>query len=378
MMDCCDRKQISNRSHQENKRGRCLVDFELEALIASGRIKGGSFGVQPNSLDVTLGDEGFALTTDEVGIFQPQEGRQVYDIVRELSSHRVDRLSLSQGAELKVGHTYLFPLQGSVRLINNERIKSSTKSTFGRLFVNARMMADYNACFDEVHHVYSGDREAALWLLVQPLVFNLVAYPGVAINQIRVFEGDDYVLSMSEIRALTSSHTLLHEADGTKSRHIIGEGLQIHLDLKGKCTGLRAIQNHTPINLISQNGYYEVEKYFDRIETSLGKVTVRPAQHYLFATKESLLIPSNISCELSAHSHKGVQGPLHFAGFVDSGFQGDLVFEIRPELTQKELHDGMPLGDLVFYHNQIPKKLYGMQSNYQTQRGPKPAKYFKW
>ncbi len=360
------------------ERGRCLVDFELEELISSGRVKGSSFGVQPNSLDVCLGDEGFALSTDEVGIFQPQEGRKVSEIVAELPASRVDRLSLSQGAELKVGHTYLFPLDASVHLHRGERVKSSTKSTFGRLFVNARMMADYNPCFDEVHYVYSCGRDAALWLLVQPLVFNLVAYPGIAINQTRFFSGEDYAYSMSELRELGEKEVLLSDAFGNRARHIIGEGTQIHLDLMGPVVGLRAIQNHTPINLLSHNGYYSVEKYFEQIKTRESKVTVRPSQHYLFATKESLSIPSTVSCELSAHSHKGVQGPLHFAGFIDSGFKGDLVFEIRPEITQKELHDGMPLGDLLFFRNNEPQQIYGRASNYQLQRGPKPAKYFKW
>ncbi len=371
-------KEFGGRLCMGIERGRCLVDFELEELIKSGRVKGSSFGVQPNSLDVKLGDEGFALSTDEVGIFQPQEGKTVAEIVAGLPTSRVDRLSLSQGAELKVGHTYLFPLDASVNLLDGERVKSSTKSTFGRLFVNARMMADYNPCFDEVHHVYSGGRDASLWLLVQPLVFNLVAYPGVAINQTRFFTGEDYAYSMSEIRELSEREALLLDAKGSRARHIISDGVQIHLDLQGPCVGLRAIQNHTPISLISHNGNYNVEKYFERIETKAGTVMVRPSQHYLFATKESLSIPADVSCELSAHSHKGVQGPLHFAGFIDSGFKGDLVFEIRPEITQKELYDGMPLGDLLFFRNNAPKQLYGGASNYQAQRGPKPAKYFGW
>ena len=93
-----------------------------------------------------------------------------------------------------------------------------------------------------------------------------------------------------------------------------------------------------------------------------------------------LKIPPHLNTELEAHSHIGITGPLHFAGFIDNGFEGDLVFEVRSdELSNMALEHEMPISRLNVFRTELPDKIYGTSigSNYQGQVGPKPAKYFQ-
>ena len=59
------------------------------------------------------------------------------------------------------------------------------------------------------------------------------------------------------------------------------------------------------------------------------KIHVLPGEYYLLASAEVLKVPSHLK-KLASHSHIGIS-VLHFAGFIDNGFVGDLVFEVRSE-----------------------------------------------
>ena len=71
---------------------------------------------------------------------------------------------------------------------------------------------------------------------------------------------------------------------------------------------------------------------------------------------------------------------MHFAGFIDNGFNGDLVFEIVSyEKSKMELKDGALISPLDVYKTEIPDRIYGssIDSNYNFQFGPRPSKQFK-
>jgi predicted NUDIX family phosphoesterase len=70
---------------------------------------------------------------------------------------------------------------------------------------------------------------------------------------------------------------------------------------------------------------------------------------------------------------------LHFAGFIDPGFEGDVVLEVRPhEESSMELRHGNPISTLDVFRNRRPDKVYGKEigSHYQGQKGPKTSKHF--
>ncbi len=143
--------------------------------------------------------------------------------------------------------------------------------------------------------------------------------------------------------------------------------------------GLRARHNPEPIDL-NTKGKYKGEHFFEPLKEEEKGITIIRGEYYLFGSKEVLTIPSNRNVELKSHSHIGLHGPLHFAGFIDNGFRGDLVFEVRSdELSSMFLEDGMPISKLDVFRTHEPEKLYGEEigSHYHGQTGPKLSKYFK-
>ena len=344
--------------------------------------------IQPSSFDATLGNEVYILDTETEGIFRPHKDESVYRILLRMGERQRYKADITNGFEIKKGFTYLFPLRERLVVEKGEYVRSSTKSSFGRLFVNARMLADYNPSFNEITDHSKTNAELSLWLLVQPLTFNLIVYPGLSFNQLRFFRGYDAQLLPSEIVSEFSKTPLLYKRSVNGNLEptdpLITDSLQIHLDISGRnekgIVGLRARHNPNPIDL-HKIGEYEVEHYFEAMLRDDKPIRIVKGEHYLFASKEILTIPSHLSSEVKAYSDVGLSGPLHFAGFIDSGFQGDLVFEVRSdEVSSMLLEDGMPISKLDFFFNQTPDIIYGQSglgSNYQGQTGPKPAKFFK-
>ncbi|MFH0701868.1 MAG: 2'-deoxycytidine 5'-triphosphate deaminase [Candidatus Woesearchaeota archaeon] len=371
----------------EDKVGWGLASQEIRGWVEEGRIAVPKFDesrIQPSSFEPVIGSEAFILDIDNSCLFRCDEKKTVYQTLLELPGRQRRKVSLNDGFELKKGFTYLLPLEEKITLSAGGFVKSSPKSSFGRLFINTRLLADYNPCFDEINSSYKEEKSLDLWILVQPLAFNVIAHPGLCFNQLRFFRNYNGHLSPTQLKEELQVHPILHyrQKDGSliPAPHLIGEGLDIHLDLKGRYSegivGLRARHNPEPLNL-GKKGEYKAEEFFEPIKE--GKVRILPDEYYLLASAEVLKVPSHLSVELASHSHIGISGPLHFAGFIDNGFVGDLVFEVRSdELGAAELEHGMPISRLNVFHTEIPDKLYGpaIGSNYQLQVGPRPPKYF--
>ncbi len=372
------------------ERGWCLSSTKLRELVKNGYLVTNILDekqIQPNSFEPTLGDEVYILDTESKGIFRPQKTESIYHVLLNMPERQRYRVNITNGFEIKRGFTYLFPLRERVVLQKGQYVKSSTKSSIGRLFLNCRMLADYNPCFDEINAQYKSEAELSLWLLVQPLTFNVVVYPGLTFNQLRFFEGFDAQLSASEILGEFSKNPLLYHRGPAGQlltvEPFITDGLQIHLDLAGNnpkgIIALRARHNPIPLDL-RKLGEYEVENYFEPKLKDDRPMRILKGEHYLFASKEILKFPPHLSGEVKAYSHVGLTGPVHFAGFIDSGFEGDLVFEIRSdEMSGMVLEDGMPASKIDLFRNDVPDKIYGetIGSNYQKQTGPRPSKFFR-
>ena len=321
----------------EHKGGQCLSSTAIREIIQRGKIRSSlsiqDFQIQPTSFEPTLGSEAYILDTEAKGIFRPQRHESIYKTLLQIPDRQRYRVDITNGFEIKKGFTYLIPLREKVVLHPGEYIKSSTKSSYGRLFLNIRMLADYTPGFNEINETSRHETELQLWLLIQPLAFNIVAYPGLTLNQLRFFRGHDSQLSVSEIYQEFNQNPLLYlpENNGTflPAHPIVTDGLQVHLDLSGRnekgIIGLRARHNPNPIDLHKLE-YYDIEDYFEFILRDDYPVTIVKGEFYLFASKEILKIPPHLSAEVKAYSHVGVSGPLHFAGFIDSGFHGDLFF----------------------------------------------------
>jgi dCTP deaminase len=363
---------LRDKNEDASKKKGWFIDEDLEDLV------------QPASFDPMIGDVVFELETDK-GLSRPDHHETVSRALSRLPGRSRRKYDISSGFELKRGSSYLIPLVDRVKLEPGQFVRSSPKSSLGRLFLNTRLLADYNSSFNEINAHYAGDRELAMWLLVQPLAFNVIAHPGLKLNQLRFFQGHDAQLRPSEIVEELKNNSLLNSRDinGLLSPYkpVITDSMKIRLNLSGEYTegivGLRARNNAAPIDL-KHTGVCDVESYFEPIEGN-GSIVVKPKEYYLLSSADILQIPSHINIELRSNSDLGFSGPLHFAGFIDPGFQGDLVFEVRPdEVSEMVLTDNMPVSILDVYRTPVPDKLYGVEigSNYQEQIGPRPSKYF--
>jgi len=370
-------------------RGFCLSSVEIRKLIEEKRIIVPEFNesrIQPSSFEPTIDDKIYRLDAEN-GIFRSDEKNTVRrSLLEQIPGLKREKIDISGGHMLSAGFSYLIPLREKVILEPNQQLKSSPKSSFGRVFLNTRLFADYNPSFDEVSGNNYPGAPLDLWLLVQPLAFNVIVHPGLCLNQLRFIEGYDALLNNRDLIEEFKKNPLLYERRGGKlipAKPRISDSLKIHLDLLGKDTGgvvgLMAIRNPEPIDL-SKKAHYDVERFFEPIMSKKGKIIIRRGEHYLFASEEFLKIPSHLNVELAAYSQMGINGPLHFAGFIDNKFEGDLVFEVRSdEITDMLLTHGMAISKLNVFRTAQPDKLYGASigSNYKGQVGPKPAKVFK-
>ena len=374
----------------ENRVDGCLVSQEIRDLIKSGRIRTNRLDesrIQPSSFEPVIGDEVFILDTENIGLFKPRNDESIYRTLIQIPGTHRKRLGISNGFELKKGLTYLIPLEESIEVESGEFIKSSPKSSFGRLFLNTRMLADYNLCFDEINPIYKANSHLKVWLMVQPLAFNVIIYPGVSFNQLRFFKGHNAQLSPAEIIDEIKKNPILFDKNSEALEPmecIVTDGLHIHIDTVGShsagVVALRAKNNLNPID-ISKRLEHKIEDYFEPLINKDDKgIKIRKGEYYLISSREKLKIPEHLNVELKGYSHIGISGPLHFSGFIDNGFEGDLTFELRSdESSDVGLTEGMPISKLDIFRTNIPDKLYGraIGSSYQEQVGPCPAKFFK-
>ena len=375
-----------------NQRGYTLNSLEVRSKISDGSLITPSTGnldsrIQPASFDPIIGDEIFILETETGGLFRPTNQDTIYRNLLQLPQRQRQKAS-TVDFEMKKGFTYLIPLQDRIALKPNESVKSSPKSSIGRTFLNTRLLADFNTCFDEITYTHNDNAELMLWLLAQPLAFNTLLNPGLSLNQMRFFNGLDAQLTSREIISELEKNNLLYERgkDGQFKplEAVVTDGLRVNLDLRGKHTegivALRARHNPNPIDL-TKIGSYEAEDFFEPIVNKNGRVKIERGEHYLFASQEVLQIPKHLNVELKRFSHIGLRGDIHFAGFIDPGFIGDLVFEVKSDEPNDIMLDGdsIPVSTLQLFANKEPDISYGEKigSHYHGQIGPKPAKYFK-
>src|SRR3989344_774352 len=390
------------------EKGYCLVSQQLRDKIRRGDIKtenknlnvdeNGCFAdrdlekrVQPSSFEPVAGDSAFVMDIEQQAVFSPGYFESVYRTLMQLPRRQRVRVDISDGFELKIGFNYLIPLEGSIRLRKNERVKSSPKSSIGRLFPWTRMISDFSPSFDEIHFQHTGQREVKLWLLIQPTAFNLIINSGITLNQLRFFKGLNASLSQQEIFNEFRKNPLLYSRDGNgKLKNfnpiITDDGMQMNLDLSGRNTNgivaLRTRRNPSPINL-SKTYFYDAEDFFEPIENRKRKIVLKGNERYLFASKGVLNIPAHLSAELRRHYGTGIRGTWDESGFADNGFRGDLVLEAvlneSGGITLDET-DERAVSAMEFFRTiQNPDKIYGLNigSNYQGQMGLRVSKHFR-
>ena len=365
----------------------CLASQDIAALISSGQLTTTDARIQPSSFEPRLGDKVFVLDA-ESGVLRPSGSDTVYRSLLQLPRRQRRCVDISDGFVVQAGHSYLFPLEETLRFGGLNFMESSPKSTFGRLFLHSRMMTDYNASFDVALARDSPDVALRMWLLVQPRVFDVVVYPGLSLNQLRFFTGPGAKLSASEIVDEWQRNPLLYQLDDTgelvaTDPILDSRGLRVHLDVLGRRThgivGLRA--RRTPFAVdTARLGHYDAEDFFEPLEQQNGRVVLEPGEHYLMSSLEVFSLPAHLNMQLQRHSPVGLAGSVDDAGFIDNGFVGDLVAEVSSHEKGKLVcSHGDPFSGVDVFRTPTSEILYGAEigSHYAGQVGPRVSKFHK-
>jgi dCTP deaminase len=343
-----------------------------EWLVADPwRIPPGS--VQPASVDLRLGDHAWVLRCS----FLPDSDSTVEEKVEDLAFERID---LRDGATLERDRPYLVPLIEEFRLPGEIRAKANPKSSTGRLDVFTRVLTDRNHRFDEIAAGYHGK----LYLEVVPRTFAIRVKTGLALNQVRLMNGDGR-LSDKDLVALHRDTPLLYvdSAPLTESALSLGDGLFLSLDVSASAesvVGYRAKKNSLPIDL-TRIGALNWRDYWEPVHPERGRrIVLEPEVFYLLLSAEGVTIPPLYAAEMLAYDPTAGELRTHYAGFFDPGFgyskgQGAhgsrAALEVRARDVSFMVEHGQPVSKLAFERMTAePDVLYGedLGSNYQGQQ----------
>jgi dCTP deaminase len=329
--------------------------------------------VQPASMDLRLGERAWALRCS----FLPDSDSTVEQKIEDLAFEQVD---LRDGATLERDRPYLVPLIEELRLPEEIRAKANPKSSTGRLDVFTRVLTDRSHRFDEIAAGYEGK----LYLEVVPRTFAIRVKTGLALNQVRLMQGDSR-LSDAELLALHGECPLLYldSRPLAASELSISDGLFLSLDASGgaeSVVGYRAKKNSLPIDL-TRIGALRWRDYWEPVYPEHGgRIVLEPEVFYLLLSAEGVSIPPSYAAEMLAYDPTAGELRTHYAGFFDPGFgfarDGEssgsrAALEVRARDVSFMVEHRQPVCKLAFERMAAePDVLYGedVNSNYQGQQ----------
>ena len=332
-----------------------LPDHAIEAMTQAGQIRPdrpyAETQVQPASLDLRLGTRAYRVRAS----FLAGAGNTVADRLAEFTMHEVD---LTHGAVLEKGCVYLVPLMEALSLPGTISAVANAKSSTGRLDLLTRTITDRGTEFDRS--------------------FSVLVRPGMRLNQIRFRDGQA-VLSDAELKARHAETPLV------SGEAVISDGLGFSVDLSpgtGGLVGFRA-KPHTGVIDLDNIGHYAPAEFWERLETTEGRIILDPGAFYILVSQEAVTIPPDCAAEMAPYLAMVGEFRVHYAGFFDPGFGHGVpargVLEVRCHEAPFVLEHGQVVGRLVYERMAaLPRTLYGadLASNYQGQ-GLKLSKHFR-
>ena len=344
-----------------------------EEWVVAGAWRIPKESVQPASIDLRLGERAWALRCS----FLPDSDSTVEQKIEDLAFEEID---LRDGATLERDRPYLVPLIEQLALPPDVRAKANPKSSTGRLDVFTRVLTDRNHRFDEIAAGYHGK----LYLEVVPRTFAIRVKTGLALNQVRLTDGD-VRLSDAQLLDLHEQIPLLFR-DGAplaRSSLSLGDGLSLSLDASGgpqSIVGYRAKKNSLPIDL-TKVGALRWQDYWEPVHPEAGqRIVLEPEVFYLLLSAEGVSIPPAYAAEMLAYDPTAGELRTHYAGFFDPGFGfsrdghaggSRAALEVRARDVSFMVEHGQPVCKLAFERMaEAPDVLYGTDvgSNYQGQQ----------
>ena len=348
----------------------------LRTLLQHGFINGVSEDfLNPASLDLPCSAECYRLNRT----FQVKKGQTVRSKIKEAGGEPHDLAN-----PLEVGIPYLIRIDGTFRLPSSVYAYANPKSSTGRIFLLTRVMADGVDMYDAL---IGPGWEGEVWVLVLPETFRVLVQPGIALCQIRLFDGKAFLDQLALEVALESPGLFFtpqgKQLTSNNEVRIHGDSFFLRIGLPRGVAGWECIRATDVIDLRKKN-FYDPEDFFRPVRVRHGKLDLVRGGHYILTTYEHVRVPPECAAELRAIDPRFGEFRSHSAGFVDSGWGMDERGQpITLEITAYE--------DMTFEHGQTvariryermkesPSVLYGSpNSNYTKQtKGPKLSKHFK-
>ncbi|HXP37633.1 MAG TPA: 2'-deoxycytidine 5'-triphosphate deaminase [Solirubrobacteraceae bacterium] len=329
--------------------------------------------IQPASIDLRLGERAWVLRCS----FLPDSDSTVEQKVEDLAFEQID---LRDGATLERDRPYLVPLIEELRLPEGIRAKANPKSSTGRLDVFTRVLTDRSHRFDEIADGYRG----RLYLEVVPRTFAIRVKTGLALNQVRLSDGDSRLGDRELIELHERVPLLFRDARPlAESSLSLGDGLFLSLDASGgreSTVGYRAKKNSLPIDL-TKVGALRWQDYWEAVHPEAKqRIVLEPEVFYLLLSAEGVSIPPSYAAEMLAYDPTAGELRTHYAGFFDPGFGysrtgtsggSRAALEVRARDVSFMVEHGQPVCKLAFERMaEEPDVLYGADvgSNYQGQQ----------
>ena len=365
-----------------------LPDTQLVALIERGHLTGDVAHIQPNSLDLRLGNVAHRTRCSFLPV-----GQRVETLLQAFATNTVPLDD--DGFVVDCNQTYIIPLMERVALPPGLCGFTNPKSSTGRLDILARILTDGGQAFDVIPDGYTGP----LFIEIITRSFPIRIRPGDTLAQLRIFRGREVPIGDSELRTLIDERGLVCDRDGIPiaSKDLdFADGVVLSVDLRGgdgatkePTIGYRS-KNWTPVVDLRARGL-PVRDYWWREYRPYRRsdpLILEPHAFYIFASTERVIVPPELCAEMVAIDVRSGEVRMHYAGFFDSGFGlveggsatpgAHVVLEVRNMYVPFHIQDGQRLFRVRFFRNSdVPSRLYGrnIASNYQGQ-GLRLAKQF--
>jgi dCTP deaminase len=351
----------------------------LEHLFEYGRLTRGEFfkneHIGPASVDLTISSEVYELDY----FLLPGKRQTVRSMLKKIS-HR----PIAIGDPLLPGKTYMSLASVGVNFPAGVYAYANAKSTTGRNFILVRTLADHCVGFDTVDRRAEG-YTGEIWLLIQPLVYGIVASPHECLSQLRVFNDDTRITTKDALQEFLLTHDLLYRTDGRAYNH--GElTLDTHcgtflMTLEAETEGVigyQAKKSDKILDLsardVDPNLFFE--KVYARKDNGNSFARLEPGEYYLLTSHEQIKIPVTHSAEMRAIDPRLGLFFSHFAGFFDPGFFGTATLEVMSP-SGDWLRHGHPVAAFELECMQEATVSYAQTGNYAGQIGTKLPKQFR-
>jgi dCTP deaminase len=143
---------------------------------------------------------------------------------------------------------------------------------------------------------------------------------------------------------------------------------------------------HLPLDL-SKIAAHRGEDFFEPVRRPTGGyLFLEQNRFYILATRERIVVPADLACEMVPFEATAGEFRAHYAGFFDPGWGikdgkavgAPAVLEVRPHQDGLILRHGQPICAMAYEVLSRPcTRLYGVCGNtYADQSGPRLSKHF--